>query len=307
MNSECLQNAPTEKCFACENTLIFYARKEQYNHFICTLCGSISVEEFDVNLGELYSDLSGYSGNIHELETGKFRISRKLSKFLHEICRVSGPGVTLLDIGCSTGSFLQYVSEIGFLPVGIDASPSLASQARKAGFEVLSAEFDEKSFPNRIFGVITAFDVIEHVRSPRYFLSESVKLMDENSFLIVKTPNMTSLWAKLSKWGFERLYIPCSILTPPHHVSNLSDIGLDILAKDCGLKLEKSFEVGCSFLYELGQLHLLRDFRDQASFTTGLKMLLGYGYYSLCLVLLIILKRKPSTDFSMIKIYKKIG
>jgi SAM-dependent methyltransferase len=307
VNSESLHNTPTEKCFACGNTVIFYARKEQHNHFICTLCGSISAEEFDIKLGELYSDLSGYSGSIHDLETGNFKISKRLSQFLHEIHRVSGPGVTLLDIGCSTGSFLQYASDIGFHPEGIDASPSLASQARKAGFGVLSAEFDEKSFPNRIFGVITAFDVIEHVRSPKHFLSESVKLMDENSFLIVKTPNMTSRWAKLSKWGFEWLNIPCSILTPPHHVSNLSDIGLDILARDCGLKLEKSFEVGCSFLYELGQLHLLRDFRHKASFTTGMKMLLGYSYYTLCLALLIILKRKPSTDFSMIKIYKRIG
>ena len=307
MAPEYLQSNSTEECFACGNSLAFYAKKDGYNHFICTHCSSISVSDFNTNLGELYSDLSGYSGNINDLETGEFKISRELSQFLNEICASEGLGVALLDIGCSTGSFLKYVSRIGFTPEGIDASPSLATQARKGGFEVLSGEFDAKCFPSRVFGVITAFDVIEHVRSPQYFLRESTKLMNENSFLIVKTPNMTSAWAKLSKWGFEQLSIPCSILTPPHHVSNLSEIGLDTLATDCGLKLVKSFESGCSFLYELGQLHLFRDFRVKRNLTSVFKMLWGYGYYSLCFLLLMILKRRFSTDFSMTKIYRKIG
>lgn len=289
-------------CRICGQISRFFLKKDNHNHFLCPNCQTISVYPIPENLIGLYSDESNYAGT-GAVTTGTFRVQSELRQFLERVKTQFITSPKILDVGCSTGSFLVYAKEMGFEVKGIEPSKKLSDHATSIGLEVLNDDFHSGLISSEKFDVISCFDVIEHVSNPGDFMQGIVNLMSPNSYLIMKTPNMNSLWARLTFKVTKNFSLPTSVLTPPHHVHNFTDQSLDLLASNYGLTCTQSWNSGAKLLYELGQLHLWSQFRVSRNFSAITQLFSGYIIY-LFIFLISRVNSKFSNDLNTVRVYQ---
>jgi len=93
----------------------------------------------------------------------------------------------LLDIGCGTGEFLDRAQEAGFSVTGIEPSPTACRIAGER-HEVRCARFEEASWPQAGFDVITLWSVLEHVPRPFAFLERISAVVTDDAILALRLP-----------------------------------------------------------------------------------------------------------------------
>jgi 2-polyprenyl-3-methyl-5-hydroxy-6-metoxy-1,4-benzoquinol methylase len=113
------------------------------------------------------------------------------------------PGGSLLDVGCSLGTFLEVARE-SFSVTGLEPDPGTSSQARAAGLRVETATLDTFS-PDGTFDLVTMFHVIEHLQSPSRALQRVHELLRPGGVLVVETPCVDSAWFRLTKSRWRQL------------------------------------------------------------------------------------------------------
>ena len=124
----------------------------------------------------------------------------------------------LLDVGCSTGWFLQVASEAGWKVTGMDVSAGSVAHVRGRGFDVRLATLESHDLPPRSFDVITMFDSIEHMPSPRAALAAVHELLVDGGLLVVTTPNVEGLFPRLTYQMLGRTFGAWMHPEPPGHV-----------------------------------------------------------------------------------------
>ena len=114
--------------------------------------------------------------------------------FVYEWCRgVIPANSNCLDLGCGdgygTGLMASYVKKI----IGIDVDRDLIAKANeKYGSDNRSfLEYDGKKLPfdDDTFEAVVSFQVIEHVKDDRSFVSEARRVLKKNGVFILATPN----------------------------------------------------------------------------------------------------------------------
>lgn len=113
-----------------------------------------------------------------------------------ERCGVSteGDGVALLDIGCSTGGLLVAAGTRRVL-AGVDVAFRwlVVAQRRLAELNIAAnlvcANAEALPFRDGTFDVVTAIDVIEHVRDPRASIRESRRVLAEGGRMVCAANN----------------------------------------------------------------------------------------------------------------------
>lgn len=100
-------------------------------------------------------------------------------------------GRRVLDLGCGTGYGTGDLARVASSAVGIDLAPEAVGYATR---HFPSARFLEGSasavpFPPASFDLVTAFEVIEHLRDWRALLAEARRVLKPNGLLLVSTPN----------------------------------------------------------------------------------------------------------------------
>ncbi len=116
-----------------------------------------------------------------------------LSKTLLKIVNKINNKKTLLDVGCGNGSLTKILSKLFKNTYAIDNSESAIYYAKKQKvnniqFELGTIKKHQKKFKSLNFDVISAIEVIEHVYSPKFFLSEIKKIMKKKTYLVISTP-----------------------------------------------------------------------------------------------------------------------
>jgi len=113
-----------------------------------------------------------------------------------------------LDIGCATGLLLNFMKEKGWQTKGVEICESSAEYAIKNfGIDVFIGTMEEASFPDNHFDVIHFSHVIEHVPDPKAMLLEVRRILKRDGHMIITTPNVDGMQARLSK-GEWRSAIP---------------------------------------------------------------------------------------------------
>ena len=116
-----------------------------------------------------------------------------------------------LEIGCSTGEFCSVLSERGANPVGVDISKPAIEVARKRYPHLWFCDGDVERLGGW-FDVIFAFELIEHVPSPKQFLKSAARKLKPAGLLVLSTPNAACGTAiGVDNWAgyqmsFEHLY-----------------------------------------------------------------------------------------------------
>jgi 2-polyprenyl-3-methyl-5-hydroxy-6-metoxy-1,4-benzoquinol methylase len=147
-------------------------------------------------------------------------------------------GSPLLDVGANIGFF---VKEAGtwFDARGIEPSPVLAQWARthlQAPVDTGSIYDDRADFRAR-FGVITLFDVIEHLDDPRAALQRCREYLKPGGRLFITTPDTGSAMARLL--GRHWYYLDFA-----QHVSLFNAGNLRRLLADTGFVVQETRTLG---------------------------------------------------------------
>lgn len=99
---------------------------------------------------------------------------------------------TLLDIGCYRGDFLAWMPANWKL-LGIEPSIKAAEFAAGRGITILGATIEDVTAPDPRPGVVTAFDVIEHIVTPLSFLKNIRDCLDRDGCIVIMT-GATDTW-----------------------------------------------------------------------------------------------------------------
>jgi SAM-dependent methyltransferase len=124
---------------------------------------------------------------------------RKISKRRHLIEHYSGfQEGALLDVGCSTGLFLNEMSRAGWKVWGVEPVTVAANFAKQYfDLNVFNGLLEESPFTPGSFDVITFWDVLEHTFSPKSTLTRASVLLRGNGLLAISIPNWDSLERRL--------------------------------------------------------------------------------------------------------------
>jgi len=102
----------------------------------------------------------------------------------------------LLDFGCGTGGYVAKMVAAGWKAEGIDASPQAVGIGREAGLAIHEGTLPGVALGPRSFDVITMWQALEHVPSPRATLAAAAELLRPGGRLLVVSPRLDSMEAR---------------------------------------------------------------------------------------------------------------
>ena len=203
-----------------------HGRQQNYTLVRCSACSVVwlsnapRADEMHHHYSDAYHHLISAAG---ETAPGRWQ-SRK-----EELARFKQSGA-LLDLGCSSGSFLESLRGGSWELYGIELSPDCAKRAEtRSGAKVFVGDILEAPFPPESFDVITCFDVLEHLYEPRRVMAKVTEWLKPGGIFYIFVPNIDSAEARVfgSYW--------CG-LELPRHLFHYSPTSFRYLAKMVGLQ-----------------------------------------------------------------------
>jgi 2-polyprenyl-3-methyl-5-hydroxy-6-metoxy-1,4-benzoquinol methylase len=141
--------------------------------------------------------------------------------------KVSG---ALLDLGCSSGSFLASLKGPSWNLHGIEMAADSAKRAEaRSGARVFTGDILGAPFSPESFDVITCFDVLEHLYEPRTVMARIWNWLKPDGIFYTVVPNIESAEARI----FRSYWYPLEL---PRHLSHFSPRSLRRLASLVGLQ-----------------------------------------------------------------------
>jgi len=133
--------------------------------------------------------------------------------------------ISVLDVGCNTGSFLSILPD-QWRKYGVDATPqAIAIAANKVSDADLRVGiFEDSSFTQNSYDLITAWDVMEHIHDVRRFLEKIHHLLRQGGHFVFETGNFSSAYARYSgrAWYYYSLF-DHTVFYAPHVIINMTE------------------------------------------------------------------------------------
>ncbi|MEE9370214.1 MAG: class I SAM-dependent methyltransferase [Sedimentisphaerales bacterium] len=158
----------------------------------CKRCGFMQCSKLDDVL-KFYEDLKDAS-----YEHGRAERAIQAKRLLRVVQKYRPKG-RLLDIGTGSGILVEQAIKMGYDAEGIEPSKWLQGQAEKHGLPVYLGTFPHPELRGP-YDVVTVIDVIEHVCRPVSLLSSVRDVVCRDGIVIVVTPNVDSLMARILGW-----------------------------------------------------------------------------------------------------------
>lgn len=132
---------------------------------------------------------------------------------------------SLLDVGCGYGYFIEKIQNAVDAAAGSEFNQLAVDECNKKGIKVYTSDLSQIE---EKFSMITAFQVLEHIKEPDNFVKKLLELLDKNGLLLFVTPNPKSELIK---------YNPGILELPPHHNLDISKETFEYIAKQHNLKI----------------------------------------------------------------------
>lgn len=166
---------------------------------------------------------------------------------------INQPNKKILDVGCSTGLFLEEMRSNGWEVLGIEPNTSAAKIAReRLGLNVHKGYLETFDFPSATFDVITYWDVLEHTYSPKAELKAAYSLLKPEGKLIINIPNFDAFDRKLLGPAWQGYDPPRHLFVfPPEILTQyLGEAGLEIIEWRCLISSYYSVVMGMEKLLD---------------------------------------------------------
>lgn len=173
-------------------------KREHYRIVACQSCGLVRSDPIldDASLAKLYAQSTFL---FSEEEAYAARTYAEL--FLELRTRFAGrrPIRSLLEIGCSTGFFLERALDMGVAEVlGFEPSRDcLAHAGKRVRPHIISAPFHADLLDGQTFDLACAFHVLDHLPRPDETLRDMVSLVNPGGFLLLVCHDVQAWTAKL--------------------------------------------------------------------------------------------------------------
>ena len=247
-----------DRCYVCHNTHMRSVRdREGFTHLICDNCHLMQLQpQHFVSSTHLYTD-AYFNGRMLQ-ETGgkmgyaesysdptKSHRTQEYSHYVNEIMHWAHDNrrklLKVLDFGCGYGGFLKTLQErmgdgIEIHGIEVDSEVCAKASAQLDGALVycVDLKIDTGMVPRDYFDVITMLDVIEHLDDPRLYLQRLAECANDTAFLLLSTPNIESLNARLygDNWVLHGA---------PGHMYYFGPRSIRIILQQSGWKLVKLY------------------------------------------------------------------
>lgn len=128
-----------------------------------------------------------------------------------------GKAGRVLDVGCLDGTIGLALKKLGNEVYGIDASEPGIMEARRRGIDAGLANIEEAfPFPDGMFDLVFAGEVIEHIFDIDHLFKEFFRVLKPAGTLVLTTPNLAALGRRLLLLlnAIPTLKLPLPVMTP---------------------------------------------------------------------------------------------
>lgn len=195
------------------------------------------VETFD---REAPTYAQGYLGDSSAAHSFNVRL-RRVYELLH-----GRNGGRVLDVGCGPGITVDRLVESGFEVYGVDISPAMIDQCRRAFAHLPTAHFsvgriERLDFPDAFFDVVLCMGVVEYVDDDRIVAQEMARVTKPGGTVIITCPNRVSpfrMWQRTVYRGVRHVARSLRGRPAPIEISHreYSDRSYMELLASCGLR-----------------------------------------------------------------------
>jgi 2-polyprenyl-3-methyl-5-hydroxy-6-metoxy-1,4-benzoquinol methylase len=116
-------------------------------------------------------------------------LPERCAHWLSRLLTLRLPPARVLDVGCAHGGYVALLDWAGYEATGTEISAEAAQLAQETfGVRVLPGTVESQTFGAASFDVIVLNDVIEHLPDPLATLRHCGKLLSQDGFFVVQTP-----------------------------------------------------------------------------------------------------------------------
>lgn len=217
----------SRRCIVCDRPEPFRPLYERGGFTLvrCPSCGLVFQHPVPSSeaMATLYYDDEELARSL-ESELRGFALSRAREKLsLLETAGVTPAGGELLDVGCSSGAWLEVARDAGWSVVGVELGLPFASRARDKGLEVYTGTLEDaagSALRGRTFNLITFWDVLEHLPDPLGALELARDLMRPQGTVALTAPNIDGLYPR---WTYRLLARSTGVWEHPELPAHLYD------------------------------------------------------------------------------------
>jgi 2-polyprenyl-3-methyl-5-hydroxy-6-metoxy-1,4-benzoquinol methylase len=110
---------------------------------------------------------------------------------------------SFLDVGCATGMLLEYMRDQGWNVRGVELCRESAEHGiQRRKLDIFVGTLEDAAFSHSTFQAVHFSHLIEHVPDPKAFFLNVRRILTPDGFLVVVTPNIDGLQARLFREGW---------------------------------------------------------------------------------------------------------
>jgi SAM-dependent methyltransferase len=189
----------------------------------CDKCGQVRTDPCPAG-GATKSLYQGYGRQRIDIDA---EVRRWFVGRLADLRRLSPPPSRVLDVGCSTGTFVAMLAEAGYRAEGLEIDEFSVRHARESGLEVRAGDLESAALEPNSYDAVVISHTLEHLPNPCAAIAVVSRILVTGGVLLVYVPNFRSLAARVLRndWGY---------LSPHEHVWHFSYASLRSLVGAAG-------------------------------------------------------------------------
>jgi SAM-dependent methyltransferase len=154
--------------------------------------------------GDLWSERADDWANLHE-----HRQAALHQAGLDQLA--VGPGSSLLDAGCGSGTVLRAAADRGADVTGLDASPAFVEHARRRvpGARIEVGDLESLPFADASFDIVTGFNSFQYASDPLAALKEARRVLRDGGRVLV------AIWGRAEQCDLAAVLGAIGALMPP--------------------------------------------------------------------------------------------
>jgi len=204
----------------------------------CKECGFHFTQDHpdEADIGPYYQseDYISHSDTSKGLINTIYHWVRKIMlKRKYLLIKRENPDKNLLDIGCGTGYFLNYMQKKNYQVYGVEKEKDAREFAiNNFDIPVTSPDNFLKQTQNEQYDIITLWHVLEHIQNFNEYLKSTYNKLNKDGILIIALPNHQSYDAKYYKQHWAGYDVP-------RHLWHFDPDTMEKVIKNHGFKISK--------------------------------------------------------------------